>query len=297
MFFVHSMHITLDQARALDAFAKGGTLQAAAATLHKAHTAVLYALKQLESQSGLTLFDRSGYRTRLSGAGEEVLRHCRALLQAETALYSACSELQSGWEPVVRVVFDAIVPLHPVLGVIQLLRAAKAPTRVQLSVDSLAGVEERFDREEGHVMLSVLPPKSGELTVVPLQRLEARLVAHRDHPLATGRRTLAQGDLAPHVFLTVRGSDPRLRLPTGSIDQQSTVHLSDFHAKKAAITAGIGFGWLPEWLIHRELKQRELVPLRLREGNSHTFDPLLAYRGTPGRAVQCFIEQLSVTTK
>jgi DNA-binding transcriptional LysR family regulator len=47
------MHVTLDQARALDAFARTGTFQAAAKELHKVHTAVLYALKQLESQTGL----------------------------------------------------------------------------------------------------------------------------------------------------------------------------------------------------------------------------------------------------
>jgi DNA-binding transcriptional LysR family regulator len=278
------MNVTLEQARTLDAFARAGTLQAAARSLHKAHSAVLYALKQLELQTDLALFDRSGYRTRLTPAGEEVLRHCRRLLEAEQGLYAACGELASGWEPVLRVVFDAIVPLAPVLEVVRALKDAKAPTRVQLSVDSLGGVEERFEAQRAQVMIAVLPPRLEGLTLVPLPKLKARLVAHRAHPLTRVKRALTTEDLAQHVLLTVRGSDPRLQLATAQLDEQSTVHLSDFHAKKAAIAAGIGFGWLPDWLIEKELARGELKPLELTGGSVHTFEPRLLHRGALGPA-------------
>jgi DNA-binding transcriptional LysR family regulator len=287
------VHITLEQARTLDAFAKAGSLQAAAKALHKAHSAVLYALKQLEAQTDLTLFDRSGYRTKLTLAGEEVLRHCRRLLDAESSLYAACAELRSGWEPVLRVVFDAIVPLSPVLEVVRALKAARAPTRVQLSVDSLSGVEERFEAEGAQVMISVLPPRHKGLTVVALPKLKARLVAHRTHPLTRVTRPLTGEDLSAHVLLTVRGSDPRLQLPTAQLEEQSTVHLSDFHAKKAAIAAGIGFGWLPDWLIEQELHKGELVALNLPQGSVHVFEPRLAYRHSLGPAARKLVSLLS----
>lgn len=277
------MHITLDQARALDAFSRAGSLQGAAKLLRKGHTGVLYALKQLETQTGLHLFDRTGYRTRLTAAGEEVLRRCRALLEAERALLDTCTELRSGWEPTLRVVFDAIVPLGPVLEVIRLLREAAAPTRVLLSVDTLGGVERRFDEEGADVMLSILPVAQEGLVTVPLPKLRARLVAHRTHPLARARRVTPEA-LHGHTLLTVRGSDPRLHLSTGRLEQQSTVHLSDFHAKKAAIVAGIGFGWLPDWLIERELRRGELVPLSLTTGSVHVFEPRLSHRGRLGPA-------------
>ena len=54
------MNVTLDQARTLDAFAREGTLQAAAKRLSKGHPAVLYALKQLEQQTGLAEFLHPG---------------------------------------------------------------------------------------------------------------------------------------------------------------------------------------------------------------------------------------------
>lgn len=287
------MHVTVDQARALDAFARAGTLQGAAAQLHKAHTAVLYALRQLEKQCGLELFDRKGYRTRLTAAGEQVLVHCRRLLTAERGLADACAELHSGWEPSLKVVFDAVYPSEPLLELVRVLRAEKAPTRMQVSVDSLDGVEQRFEREEAHVMISVLPPRGEGLAVVKLPGLVARLVAHRSHPLARRKRPLSREELGGHVFLTVRGSDPRLGLSTAQLDSQSSVHLSDFHAKKAAIVGGIGFGWLPDWLIEQELKDGVLVALDLPHGSVHAFEPHLAHReGQLGRAARRLVEAL-----
>lgn len=286
------MNVTLDQARTLDAFAREGTLQAAAKRLHKGHPAVLYALKQLEQQTGLALFDRTGYRTRLTAAGDAVLRHCRVMLDAERALEATCTVLHSGWEPVLRVVFDAIVPLTPVLEVVKLVRASKAPTKVMLSVDSLAGVEARFGEEQAQMMVFVLPSAQIEgLTVHKLPQLKARLVAHRSHPLSK-RARVTREELSEHVLLTVRGSDPRLQLVTAELDTQSTVHLPDFHSKKAAIVAGIGFGWLPEWLIERELAKGELKPLKLAQGAVHVFEPRVATRGKLGPAGSALLEQL-----
>lgn len=286
------MNVTLDQARTLDAFAREGTLQATAKRLHKGHPAVLYALKQLEQQTGLMLFDRTGYRTRLTAAGEAVLQNCRAMLDAEKALEMTCAVLQSGWEPVLRVVFDAIVPLNPVFEVVKKIREEKAPTKVMFSVDSLAGVEARFDEEQAQLMVSVLPTAQlAGLSVRKLPRLKARLVAHRRHPLSQKTR-VTRGDLEEHVLLTVRGSDPRLQLATAELDTQSTVHLSDFHAKKAAIVANIGFGWLPDWLIADELKSGELVPLQVAHGATHIFEPRVTTRGKLGPAGNALLARL-----
>ncbi len=288
------MHVTLEQARALDALARHGTFQAAAKALHKVHTAVLYAIRGLEAQCGLELLDRRGYRTRLTPAGERVLAHCRRLLEVERELADACAEMQSGWEPSLRVVFDGVFPATPILEVLRALRVDNAPTRLQVTADFLDGVEERFIAEDAHVMISVLPVKQSGLEVVKLPQLAARLVAHRSHPLARHRGPLSPELVASEVLLTVRGGDPRLEMSTAPLEQHSTVKLSDFHAKKAAILAGLGFGWLPDWLAGPELKSGELVQLKVRGGNVHAFEPRLYHHSkTPGRAAQRLIESLT----
>ncbi|WP_224247400.1 LysR family transcriptional regulator [Hyalangium gracile] len=289
------MNVTLEQARALDALARQGTFAAAAKALHKGHTAVLYALRTLEEQTELVLLDRRGYRTRLTPAGERVLEHCRKLLEAERELEAACAEIRAGWEPTLRIIFDGIFPAEPLLRVVKQLRAEGAGTRFHVSAEFLAGVEAAFTRDEADLMVSVLPPTLPDLRSYRLADLKAVLVAHRSHPLATQRGPLKDEELARHLLLTVRGSDPRLQLSTGALEGRSTVHLNDFAAKKAAILEGLGYGWLPEHLMKRELRRGELKALKLASGATHLFHPSLHHRAGVrlGRAASRVVQALT----
>jgi len=289
------MNLTLEQARALDALARHGTFAAAAKALHKGHTAVLYALRTLEEQTELTLLDRRGYRTRLTAAGERVLEHCRKLLAAERELEATCAEIRAGWEPTLRIIFDGIFPSEPLLRAVKQLRAEGAGTRFHVSAEFLAGVEAAFVREEADLMVSVLPPTLSGLRSYRLEELKAVLVAHRSHPLARGRGPLKDEDLAEHLLLTVRGSDPRLQLSTGALEERSTVHLNDFAAKKAALMEGLGYGWLPEHLMARELRRGELKALKLARGATHLFHPSLHHRAGVrlGRAASRLVQALT----
>jgi DNA-binding transcriptional LysR family regulator len=289
------MNITLDQARALDALDRHGTLVLAAAALHKGHPAVLYALRQLETQAGLDLLDRRGYRLRLTAAGRRVLEHCRRLLAAEADLIAACAEMRTGWEPALRVVYDGVHPDEPILRAVGTMVAERAPTRVHVSAEFLGGVEAAFARDEADLMVAVLPAAGPGLVATRLPPLRAFLVAHRGHPLARRRGTLDDAALEEHVLIAVRGGDPRLALPTSGVERRATVDLNDFHAKRAAILAGIGIGWLPEHLCRAELDRGTLRLLRYARGHEHVFAPRLYQRAgaRPGPAARRVIDALA----
>jgi DNA-binding transcriptional LysR family regulator len=300
--------ITLDQARALDALARHGTFARAAAALHKRHTAVLYAIKTLEEQTDLVLLDRRGYRTRLTPAGERILVHAQKLLGAERELEDACVEIRTGWEPKLELVFDGIFPVEPILDVAFAIAKEGASTRVDVSTEFLAGVERAFVAADADLMITVLPPISSDLRVVRLAPIRARLVAHRDHPLARAGRDLEPDELAAHVLLTVRGSDPRLQLSTSGLEPKArrdlveppiAVRLNDFHAKKAGILARMGYGWLPEHLAQNELRRGVLVPLRWKNASVHVFEPRLFWRaGRPlGRAARLVVDRLKADAR
>jgi DNA-binding transcriptional LysR family regulator len=292
------MNVTLDQARALDALARYHTLAKAAAALGKQHSALVYALKNLETQTGLVLLDRSGYRTRLTPAGERVLEECRRLLAVSRDLELVCRTIQTGWEPTLRVVFDGIFPARAMLAQLKALGAAKAPTRVDVFAEFLSGVEKAFFAREADLMISVLPPRDGNLAGTALPVLDAHLVAHRTHPLTrTKRATLA--DLRAHTLLTVRGSDPRLLLPTAPLEPSATVQLNDFHSKREAILDGMGFGWLPDYLVREDLKKGTLRRVPFELGDRHVFAPqVYALRGRAlGRAATAVVAGLTEVQK
>jgi DNA-binding transcriptional LysR family regulator len=289
------MNITLDQARALDALERHGTLVRAAGALRKGHPAVLYALRQLESQTGLALLDRRGYRLRLTGAGRRVLELCRRLLAAEAELAAACAEMRTGWEPSLRVVYDGVFPDEPILRAVGAMVSERAPTRIHVSAEFLGGVEEAFARDEADLMIAVLPAAGSGLVATRLPPLRALLVAHRRHPLARRRGRLDDSALEEHVLVTVRGGDPRLALPTSGLERRVTVDLNDFHAKRAAILAGIGVGWLPEHLCRAELERGTLRLLSYARGSEHVYAPRLYQRAgaRPGPAARRVIDALT----
>lgn len=287
------MHLTLDQARALDALARLGTFAAAAKVLGKQHPAVVYSVKQLEAQTGLALLDRSGYRTRLTRAGERVLEDCRRLIAVERELEATCHAIRTGWEPQLRIVFDGLFPASEILRHVAPIAAPRTPTRVEVFAEFLSGVEAAFARHDADLMVSVLPPQQLQLVAMPLAPLPAHLVVARGHPLAKAKRVTAEA-LAAQPLLTVRGSDPRLQLSTARLEPHSTIHLNDFHTKKDALLAGMGYGWMPEYLVDKELARGRLVRVAWSGANTHLFRPHVYHRAdrSLGRAASAVVEGL-----
>ena len=72
--------LTIHQLLCFDAVVAEGSFQAAADRLHRTHPSVFTAVKNLEAQLGLTLFDRAGYRVTLTEAGRSFHQRTRVFL-------------------------------------------------------------------------------------------------------------------------------------------------------------------------------------------------------------------------
>jgi DNA-binding transcriptional LysR family regulator len=238
-------HIALDHARAFVALAEQGGFAAAGKALGKPHTSIVYAVARLEAESQLKLLDRTGHRSTLTAAGERVVEGCRRLLAAHDELGQLCNELRGGTEPRLRIVVDASLPIERLVRIVARLSTMPAAPPIELETAVLAEVEARFTALDADVCLTVLPPEKAGRPTIDLAPLALRLVAHRDHPLGRTRARVSATELAKHVLLTVRGSDTRLGLPTTPIDAHGMVRFADFRAKRAALEAGLGYGWLP----------------------------------------------------
>lgn len=285
------MNITLEQARVFVTVIDKGSFGKAAQELNKTHSSLVYSIKTLEQQMGLQLFDRSQYRSQPTVAGKRILAECRKLLSAEKDLQNLCQNLSTGWEPFIRIVYEGIFPFQGILKTIQKLSAKKVPTKFQIYSGFLQGVEKTFFEQEAHMMISILPPHKAGFESIKLQSLKSLLVAHKDHPLSKGKKTLR--DLKEHRFLTVRGSDISLNLSTAILDADCDFQLNDFQTKKLAITEGVGFGWLPEYLIKSELKSGQLKIIQWNKPSKHEFTPHLYYLGEEkiGKAGKLFLEE------
>lgn len=279
------MKIDLDALSALDAVVRHGTVAAAAAQLNKVASAVSYQIRKLETQLGLSLLDRSGYRLRLTPEGEAVLADGRRLLEQAHHLETLAQQLSSGWEAKLTVVVDGILPLADTLEALKQLADEGVPTRIQLKIEFLNGVQHRFDADAADLMLAKNYQPDAACRALALPEVECVLCVAPTHPLAALGRAATRADLHAHVELTVQDSSgiPDERHMFGG---ERVFFLSGFVAKRQALLMGMGFGWMPRYLVDTLLAEGSLFELACDSGSRYRFTPWLVERldRPPGRA-------------
>ncbi|HRG99478.1 MAG TPA: LysR family transcriptional regulator [Polyangiaceae bacterium] len=294
------MLFTLDALEVLDAIDRHKGFSGAAAELHRAQSAVSYSVKQLEEGLGLQLFDRSGHRAVLTAAGRAVLDEGRGLLTHARRIESLASKLHETWEARLEVVVDGILPIDPVLSALRRMADDAVPTHIQIRVEFLGGVQDRFERDRADLMLVKDYLRSDALVEHPLAEVEVVLVASRSHALAaaasgSGPASVSLAELQRHVELTVHDSSESQRLgDTRIFGGPRVFYLSDFAMKLRAIELGLGFGWMPLYLVRDALHAGALVVVPYEGGARYAFQPVLVHpRERPlGRAGQTFLARL-----
>lgn len=273
------MDITLEQARVFESVARLGTIQKAAAELHRGHSAVLYSLKGLEEKTGLSLFDRAGYRNRITPSGQVVLKYCEKLLSVQRELADTCRMISGGWEPSLKLIYDEVVDFNLIGRALFRLNEMRPPTEVKVLSAHLDEVERNFLEENADMMVTVLPFEKLLLQSHRLAPIRMHLVAHRLHPLSQGDRAkLTFADLNRHTFITIKTSPGEVALSTEKMDFDSYFFVKGFMTKKLAIMNRLGFGWLPDYLIADEILKGSLRLLRTEVKNTGTVRPRLYHR-------------------
>lgn len=288
------MDVDLDSLEVLEAVVEEGTFAKAARRLHRTQSAVSYGISKLEESLGVELFDRSGHRAVLTEAGRVVLDEGRGVLMRARRLEALAMRLGGGWEAKLDVIIDGILPLTSLLSVLQEFVEETIPTRVQVKMEYLGGVQYRFEEDDADIMVVKDYEQADNLRGLALEPVEVVLLASRVHPLAKIEqdKPVDRQDLQEFVELTVQDSSPSARRDPHVFGGSRVFYFSDFYSKKAAIKAGLGFGWMPRPLVEREMGSGELVEISYLEGSRYEFTPFLVHRvDRPlGKAGQLFLE-------
>jgi DNA-binding transcriptional LysR family regulator len=271
------LNINLKALEALDAVVSCGGFHRAAGQLHRVQSAVSHQVANLERQLGLKLLNRDGYRVQLTPAGEAILAEGRHLLTQAERLRTVARQLSCGWEAELLVVVDGILPLAPVLEAVGTLANEGVPTRIQVSVEFLRGVQEHFHRVQGSLMLAVEYRPDTSLQEEALPDLDGILCVGDVHPLARARSvTLAQ--LHEQLELSVQHSSTEQLDDRRLFGCQRRIYLSSFQAKRDVLLLGVGFGWMPLHLVLDDLERGRLRELKYQGGSRFRFTPRLVHR-------------------
>ncbi len=284
------MQLDLDALEAFEAVVKFGGFGRAARHLNKVQSAVSHRVQKLEQQLGIALFHRAGYRVRLTAAGEVILAEGRRLLGQAQSIRSVARQFAEGWEANLLVFLDGILPLEPTLAALKTLALEQVPTRVQVKVGYLRGVQEQFEKDDGDLMLVADYAANPYLHAEALPPVDCILCLAPAHRLAMAKN-VSLAELQQHVELSVQHSSDEQGHDRHLFGCERSFYLSSFEMKKEALLMGVGFGWMPMYLVQDELRAGALRELKYVGGSRYRFTPHLVRRTDRlGRAGLRFVE-------
>lgn len=178
------------------AVAEAGTLAAAAEQLFLTQQALSTAIRKLEAELGVDLFDRSGRTLALTAAGHDLVRGARPLLTGAQRLGASVRRTAAGTPPAYVIGHSPALSGGEVFTLIESAVAAHPNVSVTIRQTFPAGFDE--DLISGRVDLvlrrGVETPADLTSAIVGYQRL--RIAVAASHPLAERETISVTDDLA-----------------------------------------------------------------------------------------------------
>jgi molybdate transport repressor ModE-like protein len=283
----------------LAAVAEAGSLAAAARQLGLVPSALSYRVRQLEDALDVLLFDRSQRQARLTPAGEELLREGQRLLQDMEAVARRVKRIATGWEPQLTLAVDTIVSRSAVMELCERFFAQKAPTRLRLREETLAGTLEALTSGQADLAVGVVGPASPSagIQTLPLGPVRMVYAVAPHHPLAAADEPVSDDHLRTHRAVAVADTVQQgLSQTVGLLAGQEVFTVPHMQAKLEAQLRGLGGGHLPQRLAQPYIEMGQLVSRRLQRalgGQTAHYAWRQAARGQPGRALQWWLERLA----
>lgn len=284
--------ISLEALRILDAIERKGSFGAAAEVIHKVPSALSYTVNKLEADLAVNIFDRSGQRAVLTPAGRLLLDEGRHLLAAAERLELLIKQLETGWEPVLRIARDTILPMAPLLGVLGQFNQLDKQVEISLSDEVLGGSWDALVAGRCDLTLGAggeLP--RGHFEYRTIGEVEFVFAVAAGHPLT--QRTLPVDQAAIRDLPTVVVADSSRSLPgrsSGILEGRHTIRVASMQAKLDAQVLGLGVGFLPKHLAEPALHNGSLIalPCSIPRPNMPAY---MAWRkDNKGLALQWFVQ-------
>ncbi|KAF3999954.1 LysR family transcriptional regulator [Glaciimonas immobilis] len=246
------MNLTLEALQILDTIDRKGSFGAAAIALDRVPSALTYSIRKLEEDLDVLLFDRTGHRARLTGAGLELLTEGRHLLQAAQELERRVKRTATGWEVELRIVLDSIVPFEALMPLIAAFDRENAGTRLRIFHEALSGVWEALINDRADLAIGAPHDgpdyirMSGDFQTRHLGTTEWAFAVAPQHPLALAAEPLTANIIQQYRAIAVGDTGRVLpSITSGLLIGQDILTVPTMSAKLQAQLNGLGCGHLP----------------------------------------------------
>ncbi|WP_396587657.1 LysR family transcriptional regulator [Bermanella sp. R86510] len=259
------MRFSLRQLEVFLATAHFQNISKAADSLAMSQSAASSALKELEQQFDILLFDRVGKRLQLNEQGRLIRSRAEALLeQAKEVEHALMQHQEAG---IVKVGATLTIGNYLAVNILSDLLNAQPDAQVELTVANTQNIMQQvlnYDIDLGMIEGEIQHP---ELDIIPWREDDLCVFCAPSHPLAT-EPSLNDSQLKQaNWILRESGSGTRQAFDRAmhGILPELTVGLELQHTEaiKRAVTQGLGIGCLSRITLEDEFSRGELVDLNV----------------------------------
>jgi|UPI0003620475 DNA-binding transcriptional LysR family regulator len=262
--------MTLEQLRIFCAIVEQGGFRAAGDTLYKSQASISIALKKLEHELGLRLFDRDAYRPQLTEHGSALYKKATAVLLRSAEFVDLAEHLAMGKESELRLAISGLTPIEKILGVLQASAKQSPSTQLSLQIENLNGTMERLYDGDADIAITEHANHDADFESQPLTRIQLVVVLAPHVALAQRADSLSDADMEGGTQIIVRDTSRHsAKITAGVIAGSNRWVVNDFMMKKQIIASGSGWGRMPLHMVQEDVAQGRLVVV-----NSPHFPPI-----------------------
>lgn len=258
-------HMNFSQLQSFVALADMGSFTEAGYSIHLTQSAVSHALATLESELGVTLFERNRKGVvALTNVGQMIIPHVRSLLASASAIeqeVKAARGFASGKLRLGRI--ESIVSPDLLAGILTSFGRLYPDIEVVLFDGGLHEVGEWIEQNVIDVGFVILP--SGELESTLLTTDELVVIVASGHYLRTQTK-VTPGELREERFVMERTACSLQLLKKAGLDQGKTGPHIRYKANGSAtilamVREGLGITLLPRTMVPKKLEGIVALPL------------------------------------
>ncbi|MFT5888703.1 MAG: DNA-binding transcriptional LysR family regulator [Zhongshania sp.] len=275
-----TMHYTLRQLEVFLAAAHTENITRAAEKLSMSQSAASSALKDLEQQFSIQLFDRIGKRLQINELGRALRPQAEALLDQAQAMEQGFRRHDQVGE--LKVGATLTIGNYLAVDIMAEFISRYPAAKVQLNVANTAVISQQvlnFDLDVGLIEGELHHP---DLEVSKWREDELQIFCSPNHPLAK-KKNLSNADLlSAQWILREPGSGTRQAFDRAMHDLLPDLNirleLQHTEAIKRAVETGLGIGCLSRLALEAALESKRLVAINVKERDFKRFFYFILHR-------------------
>ncbi len=254
--------MTLEQLKALQAVVESGGFRAASEAIFKSQSAISIAIRKLEDELGISLFQRDKYRPTLTNEGKALYKKALIILNHSNEFTNLAQHFSMGEEPELRIAMSGITPIEQILDVFKHTSEQSPSTQLSLQIENLNGTMERLKDGDADIAISENSDNNSDYEYQHLTQVELISVVSKHSPFAKFATSLQERDLEGSTQIIVRDTSLHTpKLTAGIVEGTNHWVVNDFMMKKRVILSGIGWGRLPEHMVQKDIKEGLLIAI------------------------------------